>query len=150
MQRGTITGDRTIEFASLLIDFDGRTRSAFVQSSMFGATRARNIVQFVGTRGVVTSLDRRTLHVARHGGVGEPGPRPPRDMEVRTVETPETGYQKDTVALLEHFADLVAGRADRDHPLACTLEQGADTIAVMAAMVRSFEEGRRVALSEVQ
>jgi len=150
VRRGTITGDRTIEFAGMLIDFDERSRSAFVQSSMFGASKARNILQFVGTRGVVSTMDRRTLQVARHGGVTEPGPKPPQGLEVRTVETPETGYQNDTIALLEHFADLVAGRADRGRPRACTLEQGADTISVMAAMVRSFEEGRRVSLSEVE
>ena|GEM_PF-4374524 len=82
--------------------------------------------------------------------MAEPGPKAPPGLEVRTVETPETGYQKDTLALLEHFADLVAGRADRQHPLACTLDQGADTISVMAAMALSAEEGRRVALTEVE
>lgn len=150
VRRGTIAGDRTIEFASLLVDFDERSRSAFVQSSMFGATKARNIVQFVGRRGVVSTLDRRVLQVARHAGIGEPGPKAPAELEVRTVETPETGYQKDTTTLLEHFADLVAGRVDPQQARACTLEQGADTIAVMAAMARSFAEGRRVSLAEVE
>ncbi len=150
VRRGTITGDETIEFASILIDFDDRSRCAFIQSSMFGATRAPNLVEFIGTHGVVSTTDRRTLRVARHAGIREPGPRAPEGLDERTVETPQTGYQQDTIALLEHFADLVAGRADRRRPRACTLTQGADTIAVMAAMVRSFEEGRRVTLAELE
>jgi predicted dehydrogenase len=116
---------------------------------MFGARQATNIIQFVGTHGIITSTDWQTLRVSRHAGVHEPGPKAPEGLTVLTLETPKTGYQRDTTALLEHFADLISGAADPTRPHACTLEQGAAVIAVMEAMVRSHEEGRRIALTEV-
>ncbi len=148
VRRGTIAGDRTIEFASLLIDFDGGTRSATLVTSMFGV-RAANLIEFVGSRGVVSSTDRRLLQVVRHQGVGEPGARLPEGLEVRTVDTGAAGGRVETEALLDHFADLVEGRADPSRPTACTFEQGAEAVAVTAAMARSASEGRRVSLAEV-
>ena len=149
VRRGTIAGDQTIEYASLLIDFDGGTRSAALVTSMFGV-RAPNLVEFVGSHGVVSSTGRLTagvLQVVRHAGVGKPGAGLPEGLEVRTVET--AAGRPDTEALLDHFADLIEGKADAARPTACTFEQGAEAVAVTAAMARSAQEGRRVTLAEV-
>ena len=148
LRRGTIRGDATIEYAQILVDFDGGSRSVCIQSSMFGASAALNVLQFVGARGVVTSTDRQTLRVALHDGVAAPGPTPPPGLRVQTVEPPALGYQPQTIALLERFADLVAGQAVAADPPACDLAGGADVVAVMEAAARSATEQRRVALAE--
>ncbi len=146
IQRGSIKGDRTIEFMSLLIEFDGGKRVCTITGSMFGM-RTPNIWQFVGTRGTAHTLDHRTLHVATHDGIREAGNKPPQGLVTRAIESPPEGDS--TRRLLERFADLVSGEADRAAPGAATFREGAEAVAVTAAMVRAAEEGRRVDLAEV-
>ncbi|HEV2122047.1 MAG TPA: Gfo/Idh/MocA family oxidoreductase, partial [Chloroflexota bacterium] len=74
--RGTILGDETIEFVSLIVEFEGGRRTATLTGSMVGL-QTPNIVQVVGTRGTITSLDRKTLQIVRHAGVTEPAPARP-------------------------------------------------------------------------
>lgn len=88
-----------------------------------------------------------SLQVVRHAGVARPGAGLPPGLEVRTLET--APGRPDTEALLDHFADLIEGRAEPAGPTACTFAEGALAVAVTAAMVRSAEEGRRVSLAEV-
>lgn len=144
--RGTVLGDQTIEFMNVLVDYDGGGKTATVVSSMFGM-QTQNIVQVVGTKGTVTSLDRKTLRVVRHESVRVPGPRAPiPGLEARTIET--EGEPRDaTGAMLDHFADLASGRATEQR--GTTLREGTYAVAVTEAMVRAAESGRRVALDEV-
>jgi predicted dehydrogenase len=144
--RGTIQGDRTIEYVSLIVDFAGGTRSTTLVSSMMGVGLP-NVCQFAGSRGTAWSDNGRTLHITRHAGVREPGARNPDGLTREVVETENPGDT--TVLMLQHFAALIEGRADRAHPRGCTLRQGAATAAVQAAMVVSAEEGRRVRLADL-
>lgn len=146
VRRGTIQGDRTLEYVSLIVDFAGGTRSTTLVSSMLGVGLP-NICQFAGGRGTVWSDNGRILHVARHAGVREAGARNPDGLTQELIETEAPGDT--TVLMLTHFADLVEGRADRAHPRGCTLRQGAATAAVQAATVLAAEEGRRVRLADL-
>ncbi len=142
VSRGFIRGDDTIEFVSLIVELDGGRRSLTLTGSMHGP-QTPNIVQLVGARGSVTSLDRRTLSVTRHGGIVEPAPATPPDLTTSNVDT--SGEADATAALLDHFADLVAGRT-RDQRGA-TLREGMYAVAVTEAAVESARTGRRVELS---
>jgi predicted dehydrogenase len=149
VRRGTILGDRTLEFLEWLVDFDGGTRAVAIVSSMLGAGAA-NLIEFVGTRGTVWSTDRRTVQVVTHAGVTEAGARPPAGLATRTVSCPAEGDP--TAAALDDFADLAAGAVragDRAWPRAATFEEGAQALAVAWAAVASAEQGRRVTLDEV-
>lgn len=142
--RGTILGDETIEFMNLLVEYDGGRRTAALIASMLGI-QTQNIVQVVGTRGSVTSLDRKTLHVVQHEGVRQPGAgvRPP-GLEMRTIDT-EGDLRDATGAMLDHFADLVAGRTHEQR--GATLREGMYAVAVTEAMVEAARTGRRVRLA---
>ena len=146
LQRGSILGDRTIEFMSLLIEFDGGKRVCTITGSMFGV-RTANIWEFVGTRGVAHTTNHRVLHLTTHAGIHTAGNKAPDGLETREIDCPAEGDS--TRILLERFADLVSGTADRKHPKAASFREGAEAVAVTAAMVRSAEEGRRVNLAEV-
>ncbi len=144
--RGTITGDRTMEYISLIVDFDGGARSATLVSSMLGV-RAANLVEYVGARGTLWTTDRRTLHVATHAGVREAGNKPPEGLESRDIEC--TGSGDTTGRSLDHFAALAAGQTPRISPHACTFEEGAHALAVGVAAVLAAEQGRRIKISEI-
>ena len=146
LQRGSILGDRTIEFMSLLIELDGGQRVCTITGSMFGL-HTPNVWEFIGTRGTAHTIDHRTLHLATHDGIRTAGNKAPAGLQARTIECPPEGDS--TRALLERFADLVSGEADRKAPGAASFREGAEAVAVTAAMVRSAEEGRRVNLAEV-
>jgi predicted dehydrogenase len=147
VRRGTILGDRTMEFQSLLIDFDEGTRSAAIVTSMLGV-RAANLVEFVGAKGTLWTLDQRTVHVATHTGVHQAGNRPPEGLSSREVTCEAAGDS--TGASLEAFAARIAGEAAADSPPGpCTFAQAADALAVAAAAVLAWEQGRRVTLGEV-
>ena len=140
--RGSILKDETIEFANILIEFDGGKRSATVMGSMFGL-QTPNVVQFIGRRGTVTSQDRKTLKIVRHQGVTEPAPAQPAGLEATTVET--SGEGDATGIMLTHFADLITGRETTLR--GATLREGADAVAVTEAAVESARTGRRVEIS---
>ncbi|MCL4545139.1 MAG: Gfo/Idh/MocA family oxidoreductase [Chloroflexi bacterium] len=148
VRRGAIQADGTLEFLDLLVDFAGGARSAVIVSSMFGI-RVPNRIEFIGLRGTVVSSDRSVLQVVHHAGIHAPGARMPPGMEVRSRAIAAGGDPGETATLLDHFADLIRGTVDRAHPLACTLAEGADAIAITEAMVRSAEEGRRIPLAEL-
>ncbi|MER3404778.1 MAG: hypothetical protein C4289_06115, partial [Chloroflexota bacterium] len=141
--RGTILGDETIKFMNLLIEYEGGRRTATVIASMLGI-QTQNLIQVVGTRGSVTSLDRKTLQVVRHEGVRQPsaGVRPP-GLEARTIET-EGDLRDATGGMLDHFADLVAGRTHEQR--GATLREGMYAVAVSEAMVEAARTGCRVKL----
>lgn len=141
--RGTILGDETIEFMNLLIEYEAGRRTATVIASMLGI-QTQNLIQVVGTRGSVTSLDRKTLQVVRHEGVRQPsaGVRPP-GLEARTIET-EGDLRDATGGMLDHFADLVAGRTHEQR--GATLREGMYAVAVSEAMVEAARTGCRVKL----
>jgi predicted dehydrogenase len=141
VSRGFIRGDDTIEFVSLIVELDGGRRSLTLTGSMHGP-QTPNVVQLVGTRGTVTSLDRRTLRVTRHGGIVEPAPAAPPDLESSQVDT--AGEADATAALLDHFADLAAGRTHEQR--GATLREGMYAVAVTEAAVESARTGRRVEL----
>jgi predicted dehydrogenase len=145
VQRGTILGDQTLEFLSLLIDFDGGRRTCAVVGSMLGL-RIPNVTSFVGTRGTVHLQDGR-IRVARHGGIHQAGAREPADLVVEEVVVQDGGDA--TVALLEHFADLVEGRVPWNARAAASLREGAEAVAVTRAMVEAAATGRKVPLDEV-
>jgi predicted dehydrogenase len=138
--RGLILRDETLEFANVLIEFEGGRRSATVVGSMHGI-RTPNVVQVVGTRGSVTTTDRRTLQIVRHAGITEPLPAQPADLETTTVETRGEGGDA-TGAMLDHFADLIAGRATEQR--GTTLWEGMHAVAVMEAAVEAARSGRRM------
>jgi predicted dehydrogenase len=131
---------------TVVIEYDGGRRTATVLASMLGI-RAPNVVQVIGTRGSVTSLDRRTLQIVRHEGVRQPGFGPPPALATRTVET-GGGAAAATGAMLDHFADLIAGRATAQR--GATLREGMWAVAVTEAMTRAAAEGRRVPLDTVR
>jgi predicted dehydrogenase len=142
--RGSILNDETIEFANILIEFDGGTRSATVMGSMFGL-ETPNVVQFVGMRGTVTTHDRKTLHVVRHAGVTEPAPARPAGLQASKVDVGAEGSEADaTSIMLTHFANLITGRESRLR--GATLLEGAQAVAVTEAAVESAQTGRRVPL----
>jgi len=147
VRRGTIMDDRTIEFMELVVDFDDRTRSATIVSSMLGVG-AVHLNEFVGRRGSVWSTDNRNVNVTRHAGIVEPGAKPPAGMEQRHVQC--AGGGEGTLAAFTHFGQRIAGASAAAWPRGCTFAEGANAIALSAAMVRSSEEGRRIALSEVE
>ena len=145
VRRGTIQGDRTIEYASLVVDMDGGTRSVTVVTSMLGVALPP-VFQFVGAKGTLWSDNGRLVHIANHNGVTAPGPRNPDGLQQRTLEIAPAGDT--TLALLEHFADLV--RDPQGTPrLGCTFEEGAWVVGVTAAMAAAEEQGRRVTLAEL-
>lgn len=146
VRRGTITGDRTLEYLSLILDFDGGERSATLVGSMLGV-RATNLVEYVGARGTLWSTDRRTAHVAHHGGIREAGNKAPDGMESRELVCPGSGDT--TGRSLEHFAALIAGEHPPVAPHACTFAEGANALAVGVAAVLAAEQGRRVPLTEL-
>ncbi len=146
VRRGTILGDRTIEYLSLIADFDGGARSTTLVSSMLGVALP-NFCEIAGSKGTVWSNDARNLHVTRHNGVKAAGARNPDGMTQEVVECPASGDT--TPIMLEHFADLISGAADRAHPMGCTLRQGAAAAGVQMAMAVAAEEHRRVTLAEL-
>ena len=146
VRRGTILGDRTIEYLSLIADFDGGARSTTLVSSMLGVALP-NFCEIAGSKGTVWSNDARNLHVARHNGVKAAGARNPDGLTQEVVECPASGDT--TPIMLEHFADLISGAADRAHPMGCTLRQGAAAAGVQMAMAVAAEEHRRVTLAEL-
>ncbi|HLH74430.1 MAG TPA: Gfo/Idh/MocA family oxidoreductase [Chloroflexota bacterium] len=144
VSRGSILGDETIEYMNLIVEYDGGRRTATVLSSMFGINTP-NVIQIIGQRGSVVSLDRKTLKVVSHGGIPKPGIRPvlPPDLATRIVELPaET--EDPTGAMLEHFADRITGRVTKQ--LGATFREGAYAIAASEAMVEAAETGSRVRL----
>ncbi|MBI3973278.1 MAG: Gfo/Idh/MocA family oxidoreductase [Chloroflexi bacterium] len=146
VHRGSVIGDQTIEFMNLMVEYDGGSRAATVVSSMFGM-QAANLVQVVGTRGHVSSPDRKVLHVVTHEGVKEPrGGAAPAGMETRTIQT-RGGMDAATGNMLDHFADLVTGTAKVQQ--STTLREGMYAVAVTEAMVKAAETGRRIPLSEI-
>lgn len=147
IRRGTILGDRTLEYLSLILDFDGGERSVSIVTSMFGV-RVQNLIEYVGPRGTLWTHDRRTVHVSNHAGVRDAGNRPPDGLETRDVDCAAEGDT--TGRSLEHFAALAAGENPAAAPHACTFSEGADALAVGVAAVVAAEQGRRVALSEVE
>jgi predicted dehydrogenase len=144
--RGTILGDRTMEYISLIVDFDGGERSATLLSSMFGI-RVPNLIEYVGARGTLWTMDQRTVRIARHNGVHQAGTRPPEGLEAREVACEAGGDT--TGRSLEHFAALVAGDAAGGSPHACTFAEGANALGVGVAAALSAEQGRRVALADL-
>ncbi len=66
LRRGTFRGGDTIDFANMMIDFDGG-RSVTIITSM-GAPNTQNIIQVVGRKGSLTTNDMKTLEVMRHRG----------------------------------------------------------------------------------
>ncbi len=147
VRRGTILGDRTIEFMELIIDFDGGTRSATVVSSMIGHGAA-NLHEYVGRLGNIWTTDGRTLHVSRHPAITEGGAKPPAGLERRDVAI--GGGVDETGLALGNFADTITGTAEAGWPRGCSFAEGAYAIAASAAMVQSAEEGRRIRLDEVE
>ncbi len=147
IRRGTVLGDQTIEFMEVIVDFDDRTRSATVISSML-APGAVNTTEFVGRRGTVWTTDNKSLHVTQHDGITSAGTQPPPGLTRREVQC--SGGGDGTLAAFTHFAERIGGSAAPGWPRGCTFAEGANAVAVSAAMVRSFEEGRRVTLAEVQ
>jgi predicted dehydrogenase len=143
--RGHILKDETIELANIVIEFEGGKRAASIVASMHGL-QAPNVVQVIGARGSVTTLDRKSLKVVRHGGIAEPLPAQPKGLENETVETPgDTGDGPDlTGQLLAHFGDLIAGRETVQR--GATLREGAHAVAVTQAAVEAAQTGRRVAI----
>jgi len=146
VRRGTILGDQTIEFMNVMVDFEEGARTATVISSMFGI-QTENLISLIGTRGCLSSPDRRRLRIVRHQGVAQPGPniRPP-GLEVQEVDT-GGGPDRSTGAMLDHFADLISGAAREQR--GTTLEEGMYAVAVTEAMTRAAETGRRIPLREV-
>lgn len=140
--RGHILGDDTIELASLIIEFEEGRRAASVVASMHGI-QTPSVIQVVGARGSVTSLDRRSLSVVRHGGITAPLPAQPEGLESRTVDTPGDSGDA-TGAMLEHFAALVAGTETAQR--GATLREGAHAVAVTEAAVQAAQTGRRVSI----
>jgi predicted dehydrogenase len=146
VRRGTILGDRTMEYLSLIVDFDGGERSATLVSSMFGV-RVPNLIEYVGARGTLSTLDQRNVRVSRHAGIHEAGNRQPEGLETREVACEAAGDT--TGRSLEHFAALVAGEAGGAAPHACTFAEGAAALAVGVAAALAAEQGRRVTLAEL-
>ena len=147
--RGTILGDETLEFVNLLMEYDGGRRTALLATSMLGF-QVPGVVQVVGTRGTVSSLDRRTLRVLRHDAVTVPGAgAEPPGLEAGTIETTGEARSPDgrdaTVAMLERFAGLVAEPERGQGPN--TLAEGAAAVAVTEAMVQAAVQGRRLPLA---
>ena len=146
LRRGTILGDRTLEYLALILDFDGGTRSATISASMLGV-QAANLTQYVGGRGTLWTLDQRTIHISRHPGVTQAGARAPDGLESRTLECPPAGDP--TAASLQRFAADIAGEGSTG-PRGCSFAEGALALAVSAAAVTAAAEGRRVPLSEAR
>lgn len=142
--RGLILGDQTIEFMNLMVEYDGGRRTATILSSMFGVNTP-NVLQIVGRRGSVVSLDRKTLQVVRHEGITQPGPRPgPGGLTTRVVEPPAEPADP-TGAMLDHFADRISGRTSES--LGATFRDGAYAVAASEAMAEAARTGCRVPLS---
>jgi predicted dehydrogenase len=146
LRRGTITGDRTIEYLSLILDFDGGERSATLVTSMLGI-RVTNLVEYIGGKGTLWTTDHRTVHVHTHPEIHEAGNKPPAGLESRTVDCPPGGDT--TRASLEHFAAWAGGDKPAAAPHACTFAEGANALAVGVAAVLAAEQGRRVTLAEL-
>ena len=144
VHRGSVRGDETIEAMTLVVEFEGGTRSATVVSSMYGP-QAANLVQVVGRRGHAASTDRKTLQVVAHEGIG-PGRGNVSGLQRRTIET---GAEADggTGAMLDHFAALIAGGAVE--PEGATLREGMVAVAVTEALEAAARTGRRVDLASV-
>jgi predicted dehydrogenase len=143
--RGTVLGDDTIEYLSLLVEYDGGTRTLAVQASMLGVD-VPPLCYVIGTRGTAWTDDRKSLRVTRHNRVVEPGPQTPipgRSQE--TIDTSATG--DDSQTMLDHFGDLIAGRETVQR--GATLREGMHAIAITEAMVKSTETGARVPLRAI-
>jgi predicted dehydrogenase len=144
--RGLIRHDETLECANVLVEFEGGRRSATIIGSMHGI-RTPNIVQVVGRYGSVTTTDRQTLQVVRHGGITAPLPAQPAGLETTLVDTGGDGGDA-TGAMLAHFADLIAGRTTEQR--GTTLREGMDAVAVMEAAVEAARSGRRVPIDPAE
>ncbi len=140
LTRGLILHDETIEFATILIEFEEGRRAASLVASMHGV-QTPNVVQVVGTRGTVTTFDRKTLRVVHHEPITEPAPAPPAGLETATVETGGEGGDT-TGTMLDHFADLIAGRETVQR--GATLWEGVQAVAITEAAVQAAQTGRRV------
>ncbi|MBI3973902.1 MAG: hypothetical protein HY332_21705 [Chloroflexi bacterium] len=100
----------------------------------------------VGTYGTAWSNDRRTLHIARHGRIVEPGPQTPiPGLSTETIESSPSA--DDNQAMLDHFGDLITGRETVQR--GATLREGMFAVAVTEAMVKATETGCRVPLREI-
>jgi len=146
VQRGMIKGDQTIEAFTLVVEYDGGKRSVVIPSSMHGV-QMPNLMQVIGLRGCVNSVDRKAVKVITHQGFAGLGPgAKPINPETRDIVCEAEGPQA-TERMLDHFADLVTGAA-KDYR-GCTLREGMYAIAVQEAMVKSAAEGRRVEMKEI-
>jgi predicted dehydrogenase len=143
LRRGTFRGDQTIDFANLMIEYDGGERTATIITSM-GGVQTPNIIQVVGRHGSVSSTDRRTLKVVRHRGFEMD--KSPIDLEVRTVE-PEGDARGSVAEMHDHFAHLIRGTVSEQR--GTTLHEGMLAVAVTEAMAESARRGQRVSMSEI-
>jgi predicted dehydrogenase len=144
--RGHILKDETIELANIVIDFENGRRAVSIVASMHGI-QTPNVVQVIGRRGTVTSVDRKTLKVVCHGGITQPLPAQPEGLASETIETGgDSGDSGDgpdlTGTLLDHFAALVTGCEVAQR--GTTLREGAHAVAVTEAAVEAAQTGRRV------
>lgn len=141
IRRGTFRGDGTIDMMNLMMEFDA-SRCATIVASI-GGVQTPNIIQVVGKRGSVSSLDRRKLKIVRHQGFELD--RTPIGLEVREIEA--RGEGDPVGAMLDHFADLIRGVTTEYH--GATLYEGMLALAVSEAMVLSAQRGARVPLVEI-
>ena len=142
LKRGTFRGDETIDFANLMVDYDGGERTLTIVTSM-GGVQTPNIIQVVGKHGTVSSTDRRTLKVVRHQGFKLD--KSPIDLEVRTV-APEGG-RAPVPEMHDHFADLIRGTASEQR--GTTFREGMLAVAVTEAMAESAKRGERVSMAGI-
>lgn len=143
LRRGTFRGDQTIDFANLMIEYDGGERAATIITSM-GGVQTPNMVQVVGRHGTVSSTDRRTLKVVRHRGFEMD--KTPIDLEVRSVE-PKGDPRNSVARMHDHFAHLIRGAASEQQ--GATLYEGMLAVAATEAMAESARRGERVPMAEI-
>jgi predicted dehydrogenase len=142
VRRGTFRPEDAIEFASLMLEYDGGERTANIVASI-GGVEAMNIFQIVGRHGSISSIDRRNLRVVTHGGFRRD--KSPVDLKVQ--ELAHDNSRDPTAKMLDHFADLVSGR--EAECMGTSVEEGTLAVAVTQAMAESAVSGKRIPLTSI-
>ena len=142
VRRGTFGPGDAIEFASMMLEYEGGERTANIVASI-GGVDATNIFQVIGRHGSISSIDRRTLRLVTHRGFR----RDKSSVDLKVQELTYEDKQDPTAKMLDHFADLVSGRTEE-----CTgtsLEEGRLAVAVTQAMAESAATGKGIPLSSI-
>jgi predicted dehydrogenase len=142
VRRGVFRDEKAIEFANMVIDYEDGERAVNIVTSL-AAPSTHNIIQIVGRRGTLTSIDRNDMSIVTHAGFRPD--KTPIDMNLRTVSVEREAHPE--LRMQEHFADLVLGTTTERY--GNSLRDGMLSVAITEAAAESARRGERVELKRL-